>query len=60
MFLKDDCGSYATKMKMARMVSALPQQLLNMYNPRHKRLDKIFKCRVQVQVYSLSERATYE
>lgn len=51
-FLKDDCGSYATKMKMAQMLSALPELLQNMYSSLQKRLDKIFKCKARTQVYS--------
>ena len=40
-FLKDDCGSDATKMKMAEMLNALPELLQNMYSLWHKRLPKI-------------------
>lgn len=49
MFFKEDWGSYATKMKMAKMLSALPQLLLNVYSPWQKRLDKSFKCRAQMR-----------
>ena len=46
------------KWKMEQRVNALPLEFLIKY--WYERLDRVFKCRVQEQVYSLSERATYE
>lgn len=34
------------------MLNALPELLQNMYSLWHKRLPTIFKCRVQMQIYS--------